>query len=467
MLFSEGLAGSASFGLAFGASLLATWLLITKLAVPLNARSFAMDTRAKQAMHRVPTPRTGGISILSALAVVLLISSHSIGSDLAWALAAASVVFFVGLKEDIFRDVSPKTRLLAAFASAGIALFMSSRMITRLDLPGEEDFLALGALWILVTLIWSAGTCHALNLIDGLNGLSSGYVMIAVAAFGAVAAKAGHQDIVFVSSILIAAVLGFWVFNWPFGKIFLGDAGAYALGHIVAWLGIVMIARGPEVSPLAVLLILFWPVADTVFTVARRLIYRRSVGQPDRFHFHHIIVRVVARLNKGRLSVRSVNSLSTLVMYPLMAGPALLGVLFWNKPTHSLVALLVCLLVFLAFYSVTVDLLAARKFRKVRRKVFAHVSSAVSSVERSSLSGIFIDESLAVDVIIQRASPDDEWTLQAVADQAPGRVWPRTFSSDTEAWKAFMETVAKEGMEAIVGFARPKGRDAYDGGFLH
>lgn len=460
MIFVDGLEDTAVYGLAFGISLLLTWLFITKLSKPLNTRSFAKNIYAEQAMHKFSTPRTGGLAIISALTISLGLSGHSVGSDIAWALAAAAVVFFVGLKKDLFQDVSPMTRFLAIFASAGLALLMSSTIINRLDFLGEEYLLSFSALSILITLIWSAGTCHALNQINGLNGLSSGYTMIAAAALAYMAFEAGYHDIVLVSSTLIASILGFWVFNWPYGKIFLGASGAYALGHILAWLGIFMIARGPDVSPLAVFLIFFWPVADTVFTMVRRLIYRRTVSQPDRFHSHRIIVRVVAWLNEGRLKFGAVNSVSVLIVYSLMAIPAFLGVFFWNKPLQSSVALLFCLFTFLASYSIFVDLLAARKLRRRREKTSVHAVADFPKLERSKFSGIFIEDGLAVDVIIQRMVPDGDWTLEAVADQAPGKRWPCTFSTETDAWNAFMETVSKDGMEAIVGFERRKGSDA-------
>lgn len=453
--------------MSFAVSAALCWFIITRFFLSPLAQNMVADTQAKQAMHRQITPRIGGVAILVSFTLVFALNVSDVKQDLLAVILAASVIFIAGLKEDIYRDVSPKYRLLAAFVSAGAAIYFSGSMITHLDLPGEKAFLANVGLWVIVTLVWSAGTCHALNLIDGLNGLASGYTIVALLALSLIAAKTGEPDIIMIALILTGALLGFYVFNWPFGKIFLGDAGAYTLGHIVAWLGIILSSRNPELSPLALLLILFWPVADTVFAMARRLIYRRAIGQPDRFHFHHIVVRVVARLSKGRLSHTLTNSTATLIMYPIMLGPALLGVAFWNKPVHALVALLVCIVAFMASYIVVVDLLAAGKLRRRRTKSNTRKQDLTPAFERSRFSGIFIEECLAVEVLIKRQDTDSEWTLEAIADQAPGRSWAETFKTDVDAWSAFMTSLERDGIEAILGIQSRPARAFHDNPTFH
>ena len=448
--------------MGFACSAAMCWLIIARFSKFPHARFMIADTEAKQAVHLMPTPRIGGLAVVMSFVVLVGFKWAQLQTDLLAPLLAAAIVCLVGAKEDFYRNVSAKSRLLAAFFSAGGAIYFSGSMITHLDLPGESALLGIVGIWVIVTLIWSAGTCHALNLIDGLNGLSSGYAMIALIALSLIATEVGEPEIVMIALTLVGAILGFYVFNWPFGKIFLGDAGAYTLGHILAWLGIVLSARHPELSPLALIMILFWPVADTVFTVVRRAIYKRAIGQPDRFHFHHLVVRIVARLANGRLSKNLVNSLSALIMYPIMLAPALLGVAFWNKPLHALVALLVCIIAFMASYIIALGLLAARKLRQRKSKPIPQIEDLRPSFERSQYSGIFIAESLAVDIVIKRQNATSKWTLEAIADQAPGRSWTETFKTDLDAWDAFMKTIERDGIEAIVGFPSKPGRALYD-----
>jgi len=442
-----------SVALSFLLSSILCWLIVRSFNATPIAHFMLRDTHAKQAMHRRPTPRIGGVGIIVSFVAVVCANAVYFGNDIVAALVSGLVVFLVGLREDIYRDVSPKARLLAAFLSAVLALHLSDSMITHLDLPSDVALVAVPALWIVVTLVWSAGLCHALNLIDGLNGLASGYVIIASLTLSVVAAKAGQNDIALLCMILVGALGGFIVFNWPFGRIFLGDGGAYDLGHILAWLGIVLVSRDVNVSPLSLLLILFWPVTDTLFTISRRLIYKRAVDQPDRFHFHHIVVRVVSSVAKGRLSRTIINSLAAVTMYPIMFGPAFLGVVFWNNPKGALVSLVCCLFAFVVFYVLLVDLLAARRLRRRRSKYTMHVSETLPKIERSELSGIFVEGCLALDVSIIRLVPGGDWRLEAVTGQSRTRKWVGTFNSDLDAWHAFIETLADEGIDSMVGFS--------------
>jgi len=97
-------------------------------------------------------------------------------------LGAGAIVFLVGLREDITRDVSPRARLLAAFLSAALAITLTGVLVPDLGLvPGFLLYWFVPA--VAITLLWSAGTCHALNLIDGLNGLSSLYSISAALGF--------------------------------------------------------------------------------------------------------------------------------------------------------------------------------------------------------------------------------------------------------------------------------------------
>ena len=111
---------------------------------------------------------------------------------------------------------------------------------------------------------------NAFNLIDGLNGLSS-YISISIAAsLSIVSFDVGNSQFAIFLVLLSFAVLGFSVLNFPFGKIFLGDGGAYALGHLLVWSAILLIDKETEISPFSILLIFFWPVADTGLAIWRR-----------------------------------------------------------------------------------------------------------------------------------------------------------------------------------------------------
>ena len=107
-------------------------------------------------------------------------------------------------------------------------------------------------------------------------------------------------------AILYAAlVLGFFVVNFPLGKIFLGDGGAYFGGFLLASLGVLLPSRNPETSAWAAILICAYPVIETLASMRRKSRrHGHNVGQPDQVHFHMLAYRRYARQivrRKGRL----------------------------------------------------------------------------------------------------------------------------------------------------------------------
>lgn len=327
------------------------------------------DTKATQAMHTNPTPRVGGAVALMAFSLGVAVSWETIGPDLSMALSSGFFVFLFGFKEDLKRNVSPRSRLFAAFASAGLALMLSSATVSSFGLQEIDWVFGISGVALAVTLIWSTGFCHALNLIDGLNGLAASYSIAAALGIHCIARETGQADVEFISLALIVALTGFLLFNWPFGRIFLGDAGAYTIGHVLAWLGIVLMHRTSDVSGFSILLILFWPVAETVFTIFRRLFRGHSPDRPDRLHFHHVVVRGLGLILRNRSAKNKLNSVSTLIILPLFSFPIMFGVLLWDKPGRGLVALLIFAFVFILTYVFGMWLFSQSSF-SISRAVF-------------------------------------------------------------------------------------------------
>jgi UDP-N-acetylmuramyl pentapeptide phosphotransferase/UDP-N-acetylglucosamine-1-phosphate transferase len=331
----------------------------------MNREHMLRDLTARQSTHTTPTPRVGGLGIILAVAIGSAYSIGQLGNDLALSLTAGTIVFLVGLREDITRDVSPRARLLAAFLSAALAITLTGVLVPDLGLiPGFLLYWLIPA--VAITLLWSAGTCHALNLIDGLNGLSSLYSIAAALGFFLIAGYTGDEDIQIIAGLLIAAVFGFFVLNWPTGRIFLGDAGAYGIGHILAWLGIVLVARNPTVAGFAILLVLFWPVCDTLFSIIRRVGTRRATDQPDRLHFHHLALRafqLMAPRDRGR---QFDNPVAAIILVPFFALPIATGVYLWDQPVAAAFALAVYIALFVSTYVKSMRCLRTKRFRKLR-----------------------------------------------------------------------------------------------------
>ena len=208
-------------------------------------------------------------------------------------LLSCIAVFVGGIGEDIGREVSPKTRLFLSFISALCAIAIFQVWIGPLGSPYLNRITSTLFGATVFTVLISGGMAHATNLINGLNGLAMGVCMLIAGRFAFWAHAVGVTVIQNMSILLMCSILGLFVFNFPFGKIFLGDAWAYTLGHVLIWMSILLVARNPEISPYAILLIFFWPIMDMLFAIFRRVVKREPIGAPDRLHFHQLMMRAL------------------------------------------------------------------------------------------------------------------------------------------------------------------------------
>ena len=119
----------------------------------------------------------------------------------------------------------------------------------------------------------------------------------------------------------VACLLGLLVFNFPLGKVFLGDAGAYSIGHVIAWIGVLIIARNPSVAPFSVLFVFFWPLTETAFAIVRRKLNGKALSSPDRLHFHQLIMRGLEILLLTRKRRNVSNPAASLIIVGLSSAP--------------------------------------------------------------------------------------------------------------------------------------------------
>ena len=209
------------------------------------SRRANLDLAAVQSAHTGFVPRVGGLAIfISMVALIPLLSFGFIPlsvvfeldvDELTWLILSAFPVFIIGLAEDLGYTMSPKARLAASVVSSFFALMVFKVWIYKLGLPGIDFLLMFSPFAIFFTIFAAVGVVNAFNLIDGLNGLSS-YVTISVAlSLSIIAFEAGNFQLPIFYALIIASVSGFMVLNFPLGKIFLGDGGAYVLGHLLVW----------------------------------------------------------------------------------------------------------------------------------------------------------------------------------------------------------------------------------------
>jgi UDP-N-acetylmuramyl pentapeptide phosphotransferase/UDP-N-acetylglucosamine-1-phosphate transferase len=152
-----------------------------------------------------------------------------------WMLCLSAIpAFAFGLLEDVTKRVGVKTRLVATLFSGLIFCMLTGYQITRVDIPGLDWVFSFWLLSLLFTAFAIAGIANAINIIDGVNGLASGTSIIILSGFAIVAQQTGDMVLVGICRVSIGALSGFFLVNFPMGRLFLGDAGAYTIGFILA-----------------------------------------------------------------------------------------------------------------------------------------------------------------------------------------------------------------------------------------
>ncbi len=283
-------------------------LLITPFVTSAALALGLVDAPDGRKVHSMSVPRVGGLAVILAAGLALAGTVAALrwqGADsptlrpLAPILVGAALVFGVGLLDDL-RALPVAAKLIVQVVAAG-GVMASGLLIERLSLGGHTW--PLGALSWLVTLLWIVGLTNAFNLIDGIDGLAAGIVVIAGAACATILVIRGHSAEAMLLAALVGGALGFLAFNFAPASIFLGDGGSLVFGFLLATTAITGWQKGATALAAGVPLLIFaLPLADALTTLARRArrapasglvmwdILRRII-EPDREHIHHRLTR--------------------------------------------------------------------------------------------------------------------------------------------------------------------------------
>lgn len=299
----------------------------------------------EQRFHVGDVPRLGGLAMMLSFVVVLFCAAE--GSLLAplnlalqlGPLSAYVVVLalpvLVGVLEDLTQRVGVWPRLLITAAGGMLAIILLDVSITRLG------WMLLDAWWIktpwlgmCLALLALAGLPHAFNIIDGFNGLAG---MVAVVVLGALlylALKFGDRELAAYALCSLGVTLGFLVWNYPRGLIFAGDGGAYFWGFNIAVISIMLVQRHPQISPWFPMLLLMYPVWETLFSIYRKMARGVAPGVADSMHLHHVIykrlVRAVFDHDEAKMLL-SRNNRTTPYLLALMMFTVVPAMIFWSN----------------------------------------------------------------------------------------------------------------------------------------
>jgi UDP-N-acetylmuramyl pentapeptide phosphotransferase/UDP-N-acetylglucosamine-1-phosphate transferase len=323
--------------LSFLISLLVT-LWIVRYSY-LHARFTAdSDLSGVQKFHTVAVPRVGGIGIF--LGVLLALSmryfqSTEVGIFGLLLIAVSLPAFLSGLIEDLTKRVGVRVRLFATIASAGLAGYFLNAWLNSVQILGIDNLmLAYPFVAIALTCFAVGGVANAFNIIDGYNGLSAMVAVIILSGIAYVAFQVSDYAIMIAALAMIGALLGFLVWNYPRGLIFLGDGGAYFVGFWIAELSVLLTSRHPEVSKWFPLLLCLYPIFETLFTIYRRGVLKRvHPGMPDASHLHQLIYMRIVRWSVGGvdgLPTTQRNAMTSPYLWVLATLSVIPAILFWR-----------------------------------------------------------------------------------------------------------------------------------------
>jgi len=269
-------------------------------------------------------------------------------------LAAGVPAFAAGVAEDLTKTQSPRRRLFFTAVSAALALWFVDALIDRTDIPGLDWLVTFSVAAAAITVFVVTGVANAVNIIDGFNGLASMCVILMLAGLAYVAFEVGDRTIFALALVTIGALIGFFVWNFPAGLVFLGDGGAYFLGFYLAELAILLLHRNPSVSPMFPLLLCIYPVFETLFSIYRKRWLRGiSPGVPDGVHLHMLVFKRLMRWAVGNRDSRELtrrNSLTSPYLWMLCSLSVVPAILFYDSTALQLLFIVGFAMTYLGLY---------------------------------------------------------------------------------------------------------------------
>lgn len=357
-------------------------LVVRTSSAHAHAHAYGLDM--PQRFHKGAVPRLGGVIITSGAFgmwfVAALLNGQggygdfnlSLDQVFLWVVALAPALV-AGLAEDLTHRVSARARLLLSLGGAVFAVSVLNLSIARLGWDVVDAWwLLVPSGGVLLAVAAITGLPHAFNLIDGYNGLAATVAIAICLALVYVCLQLGDRQLAVMLLCLVGATLGFLVWNYPRGLIFAGDSGAYLWGGVIAIACITLVQRHDEVSPWFPMLLLIYPVWETVFSAYRKLVKGISPGVADALHFHQLIYRRIVREvfhdDEARRMLMRNNRTS-----PYLWGFTLLtvipAVLFWR---NTFVLMLFCGLFVVTYVTAYFTIVRFKVPRWIRRGLHKH-----------------------------------------------------------------------------------------------
>lgn len=324
--------------------------IVSKIAVKFNL----IDKPNERKVHKKPIPRIGGVAIY--LGVV--IGYFALGlyeKEITGIVAGSLVILLTGLLDDIFQ-IKPSQKLfgqsLAAFMVIGSGLSID---VLYIPFVGNVET---GAVGLALTWFWILAVCNAINLIDGLDGLSTGVSIVVLSTISVMAILTGMTLIFALCLLVLGSLFGFLIFNFHPAKIFMGDSGSLFLGYAISVISVLGMFKSVTLFSLVIPVILLGvPILDTTCSIIRRILNKKPISLADRSHLHHRL------LDKGYSHRKTV-----LIIYGISIIFSIIAIV--TSTTTLFVSYIILFVVMVAsgVFADSIGLFGEKRFIKIKTK---------------------------------------------------------------------------------------------------
>ncbi|MGC4101567.1 glycosyltransferase family 4 protein [Ferruginibacter sp.] len=337
--------------------------LITFFAIPIVIQvakdKKLFDEPDERKVHKTVIPTLGGLGIFAGFIIATLMCVPSgITSELQYFAAATTVIFFLGLKDDIL-ILSASKKFIGQLVAAGIVIRFGGVQLTNM-----HGFLGIYEIPHIASVVLTIFTIivitNSFNLIDGVDGLAGSLGVLTTLVFGIYFFYAGQLTYAVMALALTGSIVAFLIYNFSPAKIFMGDTGSLLLGLVNSILVIkfINVAGNPaankfalEASPAIGFAILMIPLFDTLRVFTLRILDRRSPFSPDRTHIHHFLLDLGFNHRMVTLTCVTANigfivlayfirglGATTAIGILLISAFTFIGVIYYSRPKNKSVS---------------------------------------------------------------------------------------------------------------------------------
>lgn len=297
-----------------------------------------------QKTHFEETPRLGGIIIFIIFYLYLFVFKNEFLINQFYIFLFGLIIILITTVEDLFSNVNPLIRFWLIMSCSFFIVYLY-KFTPQIDISFLYYFFENPFFSIIFFTICLATVSNGMNIIDGLNGLApltaiTGFISIIYLKY--CLNDLNNLDIFF---NLILFIIIFLIFNFPFGKIFLGDAGAYWLGWLLGIYVLELFYYNNQLSSWYAVIILFYPTMEVIFSFIRKILEGKSPFEPDLKHIH---LKMFHNLSRYKFS----NPISTIILIPLLMSPLLLLYLAVENNFNPIFLIITQICIYFFYYRV-------------------------------------------------------------------------------------------------------------------